>query len=539
LTPVVLLALAAVSHWQTKGLAVVLVELSVVEQRLLAVMEVVRDGAAVSEVAGRYGVSRQSVHNWLRRYATGGLDGLRDRSHRPNGCPHQMPAAVEARLVELRRAFPEWGPVRLAHQLAKEGVEPLPGRTSVYRALVRNQLVPGRQRRRRRGDYRRWERQRPMELWQLDVMGGVVLADGTELKLVTGVDDHSRYCVAAGLVRRATGRAVCGVFTAAMGRHGVPEEVLTDNGKQFTGRFGPYHGEVLFDRICREHGIVHRLTKPRSPTTTGKVERLHRTLRREFLAKHTLTTLEQAQQALDEFVAGYNTTRPHQALGMVPPAERFRPGQPLPVQPVQAPAPRAAPPPADPEPADAGQPHGAALDHAAPLTVTRTVTSTGVIGLAGTNYSVGRALAGQQVQARCVGAVVQVLHCGELVRVLPRRHDPTKPLPPGRVPGGDGAVPLDQASRAAPLGDLASDPTVVRRKVDPRGQLSFAGRYYHAGREHAGRTVLVRCHAGVVQVVHQGRLVRAWTQRHTPAQQERLHQRPDVQQRTANRRPVG
>jgi transposase InsO family protein len=119
-----------------------------------------------------------------------------------------------------------------------------------------------------------------MELWQLDVMGGVVLADGTELKLVTGIEDHSRYCVAAGLVPRGIGRAVRGVFTAAMRRHGVPEEVLTDNGKQFTSRFGLHHGEVLFDRSCREHGIVHRLTRPRSPTTTGKVERLHCTSRR-------------------------------------------------------------------------------------------------------------------------------------------------------------------------------------------------------------------------------------------------------------------
>jgi transposase-like protein len=217
----------------------VLVELSVVEQRLLAVMEVVRDGLAVTEVAGRYGVSRQSVHNWLRRYATGGLRGLEDRSHRPRGCPHQMPAAVEARLVELRRAFPEWGPVRLAHQLATEGVAPLPGRTSVYRALVRNPLVTAAPRRRRRTDYRRWERERPMELWQLDVMGGVVLADGTELKLVSGIDDHSRYCVAAGLVPRATGRAVSEAFTAAMRRYGVPEEVLTD-----------IHPEWRADRAC-------------------------------------------------------------------------------------------------------------------------------------------------------------------------------------------------------------------------------------------------------------------------------------------------
>ena len=69
---------------------------------------------------------------------------------------------------------------------------------------------------------------------------------------------------------------------AGSGRFGVPEEVLTDNGKQFTDRFGK-GGEVLFDRICRENGITHRLTQPASPTTTGKIERFHQTLRPEFL----------------------------------------------------------------------------------------------------------------------------------------------------------------------------------------------------------------------------------------------------------------
>ena len=68
------------------------------------------------------------------------------------------------------------------------------------------------------------------------------------------------------------GRAVCSAFATALGGYGVPEEVLTDNGKQFTDRFG-YGGEVLFDRICRTNGIRHQLTRPASPTTTGKVER--------------------------------------------------------------------------------------------------------------------------------------------------------------------------------------------------------------------------------------------------------------------------
>jgi hypothetical protein len=103
----------------------------------------------------------------------------------------------------------------------------------------------------------------------------------------------------------------------------VPEEVLTDNGKQFTDRFGK-GGEVLFDRICRDNGIIHRLTLPRHPTTTGKIERFHGSLRRELLDDAVpFADLAAAQAALDAWVAQYNTPRPHQALGMASPAERF------------------------------------------------------------------------------------------------------------------------------------------------------------------------------------------------------------------------
>jgi Helix-turn-helix domain len=119
----------------------VLLALTVAEQRFNAVMEVLRDGLTVIEVAERYGVSRQAVHGWLRRYRTGGLDALADRSHRPRRCPHQMPAAVEGRLCELRRHHPGWGQRRLAHELTRVGIDPPPGLTSIYRALVRNGLI--------------------------------------------------------------------------------------------------------------------------------------------------------------------------------------------------------------------------------------------------------------------------------------------------------------------------------------------------------------------------------------------------------------
>ena len=378
-----------------------LLELTVAEQRFNAVMEVIRDGLTVVEVAERYGVSRQTVHGWLRRYATGGLDALADRSHRPDSCPHQMPATVEARLCELRRRHPHWGQRRLAHELARDGVDPPPGLTSIYRALVRNGLIQPRPRRRAKASYQRWERARPMELWQMDVMGGIWLVDGRELKAVTGIDDHSRFCVAAGLIERANARSVCRIFTQALARYGTPEEVLTDNGKVFTGRLGPHPSEVLFDRICREHGITHLCTGVRCPTTTGKIERFHKTLRDELFTGRRFESLAQAQQLLDAWVTDYNLRRPHQAIAMAVPARRFQP------------------PPAAATPVPAVQSHQPLT--VGPTEVTRRVSASGLIGVCYQQVSAGRHLAGQVVTVRLHPSVLQVFFAGQLIRTVPRR----------------------------------------------------------------------------------------------------------------------
>src|SRR3954468_12170490 len=141
----------------------------------------------------------------------------------PAGCPHQMTGVVEARIVELRREHPGWGPRTIGHRLGRDGVVPVPGRSSIYRGLVRHGLIEPQARRRKRADYKRWERSRAMELWQMDVVGGVMLADGWRASIVSGVDDHSRFCVSAKVVRRATARPVCDALLAAMRAHGVPE----------------------------------------------------------------------------------------------------------------------------------------------------------------------------------------------------------------------------------------------------------------------------------------------------------------------------
>ena len=376
-----------------------LVELSVMEQRYQAVLAVVQDGWKVTEVAARLGVSRQSVHTWITRYEQGGLASLADRSHRPSSCPHQTDPETEAEICELRREHPGWGPRRIGHQLARPGLDPAPSRSAIYRCLKRHRLIELRRRRRRRDEFRRWERERPMQLWQMDVMGGVELEDGTELKVVTGVDDHSRFCVAAGLVHRATSKAVCGVLAASLARYGVPDEILTDNGKCFTGRFGPQPVEVLFDRTCRENGISHRTTAPRSPTTTGKIERFHQSLRREFLADRTFASLQAVQDALDEWVTDYNTVRPHQALEMATPSERFGLG---------------------PLAKDASSvPVDSAEDHAGQW-VLRRVGSNGYVSVDNQVFSVGNAFKAALVDVFVDETTIQVWSKNHLIKTVAR-----------------------------------------------------------------------------------------------------------------------
>jgi transposase InsO family protein len=375
-------------------------EISMVEQRYQAVLAVVEDGLSVTDVAAKVGVSRQTLHAWLARYEAGGLEGLADRSHRPLTCPHQMDPGVEVALVELRQAHPGWGPDRLLYRLGRDGVQPLPSRAAVGRALSRLGLVaPGGRRRKR--VYTRWERGRPMELWQLDVMGGIPLADGRELKAVTGIDDHSRFAVAVGLVEHATSRPVCSVFATALATHGVPEQVLTDNGKVFTGRFGRRPTEVLFDRICRENGIEHLLTAPRSPTTTGKIERFHGTLRREALAGRVFDTPAQAQAVIDAWVAEYNTDRPHQSLGRCTPAERFtaRP---------------------DPDPALPQDLTALTGRRTGPQWVTRRVASNGIVCISWQQVSVGKHRHGELVDVHVTDRLLEFWSGTTLLRTVIR-----------------------------------------------------------------------------------------------------------------------
>ena len=454
-----------------------LVELSVVEQRYAAVLEVINDAASVTDVAFRFGVTRQTVHRWLRLYAVEGLAGLADGSTAPLSCPHQMAVEVEARIVELRRLQPGWGQRTIRFRLEAEQVVPLPSVSAIYRCLVRHQLIVPEARRRKKGDYRRWERSRSMELWQMDIVGGVGLVNGWKASIVSGIDDHSRFIVSAHVVERATARPVCEALANAMRSYGLPQEILTDNGKVFTGRFGPGKGEVLFDRICRENGIKHILTAPRSPTTTGKVERWHKTLRREFLNGKVFESIADAQAQLDGWVHEYNHDRRHQGIGDVEPWERFRLAAAEPVEPVE--------PTVEPS-------------------TTRKVGRTGKISFAAQLYSVGVWLDGETVDVSVADGLVSIHHQGVLIATHAQRHRPAKEK-----------LALKRKARASrPRPKQATVGQSVTRKVDSSGNVSFAGHGYRISKKHCRRQVQVAIVGDTVEISAGGELLKVLPIRH-------------------------
>lgn len=375
-------------------------EISKMEQRYDAVLMVMRDGFSVSEVATKFHVSRQTLYKWMGDYEAEGLEGLKDRSHRPHRMPHQLDGEREAAIIRLRLAHPRWGPVNIAHRLAREGLE-VPSLMTIHRVLSRKGLITERAARKKLPKYKRWERSRPMELWQMDVVGGVLTDAGVEAKILTGIDDHSRFIVCAGVMARATLRPVCSHLVDAFTRHGVPEEILTDNGKVFTNRFGKTDSETLFDRICRENGVAHRLTAPRSPTTTGKIERFHRTLREEFLTGKVFTSLAAAQRELDAFIVLYNTERPHQSLHMDTPATRFyRRDEPAEAKRLVLSDPRSVR-------------HGNEW-------VARTVNANGVVTVSGQAFSVGKSRSGRVIDVKVTERTLEVWDASELIKAVKR-----------------------------------------------------------------------------------------------------------------------
>lgn len=290
------------------------------------VLAVLEGGMSKSEAARRYGVSRQWVHELLRRHSQEGEAGLAARSRRPRTSPHATAPLVRDRILALRTELTQKGldagAETLAAHLQREGI-PAPAATTIHRILRAAGAVVPEPRKRPRSSLHRFEANQPNETWQSDFTHWA-LADGTDTEILNFLDDHSRYLLHIRAHRRVTGPDVVEAFLETASTHGLPASTLTDNGMVFTTRLsGGRGGRNAFETLIASLGITQKNGRPGHPQTQGKIERFHQTLKKWLRGQPTAPTLEALNDQLETFHQIYNNERPHRALRRRTPAEAY------------------------------------------------------------------------------------------------------------------------------------------------------------------------------------------------------------------------
>lgn len=290
---------------------------TVEQRRLEIVLAPTVLSISVTDACRRFGVSRQQFYEWHRRWESDGIEGLRDRSRRPKSSPLRISCTLEEEICRLRADHSDWGPRRIRAELMRQGVNP-PAKSTVQRTLERNGLISPRPRKRRVST--RFERPSPNDLWQIDAMD-MRLKDGTELHVINLLDDHARFLLASRASLVLDGTAAWDCFSIAMNDHGVPKEVLSDNGRYFSGERWQQVSD--FERKLWALGVRTIPATPSHPQTLGKLERMHRTQRAWLGRQRPATTLAGMQRRLDGFRWHYNHERPHQGIDDNIPGERY------------------------------------------------------------------------------------------------------------------------------------------------------------------------------------------------------------------------
>jgi transposase InsO family protein len=373
---------------------------SMEELRLEVLLEPERTGDSVAEVCRRRGISRETFYVYRRRYLAEGPDGLVPRSRRPRSSPARIAPALEARIVELRKEHPRWGARRIRAELRRAEVDP-PAQSTIHQVLRRNHLVAPQPPRRPKAS-KRFERELPNDLWQIDGTQ-VKLAGGERVWVVDCLDDQARFLLAAIACQRPTGEAAWACFLSASSPYGLPRQLLCDNHTSFSGRLFGFR--VEFERRLAELGVQLINAAPAHPQTLGKLERFHRTLKEWLADEGPASDLEHLQLLLDRFRSHYNAERPHQGIGDQTPAERYLPG------------PAASAPLAELALAERVE------EPAYPAySLRRKVWANGVVAFAGLGITLGRRYAGATVRIVEVGELIHVYLGDELLRAVAPDH---------------------------------------------------------------------------------------------------------------------
>jgi transposase InsO family protein len=297
-------------------------EVSIMSQREEFVRLAMQPGANKSELCRRFEISRPTGDKWIERFQAQGKSGLADVPRRLRRTPARTAAKVEEAIVALRKAHPAWGARTLKARLQAMGREDLPESVSTVHAILKRHGLVDPEQSDQHKAFKRFEREQPNELWQMDFKGHVALAAGGRCHPLTVLDDHSRFNVCLKALGNQQGSAVQAALSEAFRCYGLPRWIITDNGPPWgDSAEHPYTGLGVW-LIRLGTSVSH--SRPYHPQTLGKDERFHRTLKAEVLARLSLHDLPHAQTHFNAWRAVYNLERPHHALNLQPPISRYQ-----------------------------------------------------------------------------------------------------------------------------------------------------------------------------------------------------------------------
>lgn len=283
----------------------------------LVITAVIVEGRSQSEVARSYGVSQGWVSRLVKRYRLEGDAAFQPRSRRPNNAPTRLPQPTIDLIIELRDTLAgkglDHGPHTIAWHLEHHHRLTV-SVSSIHRHLRAAELITPQPQKRPRSSFIRFAAEQPNERWQADFTHWW-LADGTHVEILNWIDDHARYAISVTAHRRVTGPTVVNEFRKACETHGVPASTLTDNGMVFTTRLaGGKGGRNALENELHRLGILQINSTPGHPTTCGKVERFHQTLKKWLTRQPPAATIAELQTQLDAFTDEYNHRRPHREM---------------------------------------------------------------------------------------------------------------------------------------------------------------------------------------------------------------------------------
>jgi transposase InsO family protein len=288
------------------------------EIRRKAVQLCLEEGFPVRQVAREMGVGLSTLGKWVRVYREQGEAGLKSHPRRSGSHRSKVAPAVKTKVVELKRRHPDLGIQKISHFLRRALFLPV-SRETVRRTLHEQQLLKKRKPKPRRNPPkpRFFERSTPNQMWQTDIF--TFRLGGKNAYLIGFMDDFSRYMVGADIFRSQTAEHVLEVYRTAVAEYGVPKELLSDQGRQYSS----WRGTTRFEAELRKDRIHHIKSRPHHPMTLGKIERFWKTIWEEFLVRAQFDSFESAQERIRLWVKHYNHQRPHQSLEGLCPADRF------------------------------------------------------------------------------------------------------------------------------------------------------------------------------------------------------------------------